>query len=337
MDLSRADLERPIERARDAGGLRRLADVVVAVVRQSMADDVFELSAALSYRFFMSIFPFGIFLAALGGYVASWLGVQNPAGQLVDAIGTSVPPEMSSLLRQELTTVMGNHSLGFLTFGAIAALFFASGGVSALMKATNQAYDVEEGRSIGRRYAIAIGLTFVGAIAVIVALVLFLTAQLFSSQIASFLGLGSLLGPLFAIVGWPLAFIFLFGATLILYRVAPNMALPWSRVAVGALVFSIAWLLATFGFALYLDHMANYGATFGALAGAVVLLVWLYITSIVLLVGAELNAVLDAIARPTVLQHQRAAAQHSRRDASAGSAGSEHDRSGTDEGTPPGR
>lgn len=316
MNLSRADLDRPIERARDAGPGRRIVDIGVAVVQQTLDDQVLELAAALAYRFFMSLFPFFIFLTALSGFVAGWLGIQDPAAQLMNSIGSTLPASTSSLVEQQIRAVTQTRSVGLLTFGAIIALYLASAGVSSVMLATNQAYEVEESRSIWNRYGIALGLTLVGATMVIVAFVLFVAAQLFSQQILSALGLGAALGPLLTLGGWVVAFVMLYLATVMIYRVAPNLALPWHRVAAGAALFTIVWLIATWAFSLYLAHMANYTATFGALAGAVILLTWLYLTAVILLIGAELNAVLDAIARPDALEAGRKTA-HERKGGSS--------------------
>ncbi|MHB8960459.1 MAG: YihY/virulence factor BrkB family protein [Candidatus Limnocylindrales bacterium] len=312
MDLSRADLDRPIERAREAGPARRAVDITVAVVKQTVDHQVFELAAALAYRFFMALFPFFLFLTALSGFVSGWIGIRDLAGQLTSGIGSSLPPTTSSLVEQEVRAITATRSIGFLTFGAIIALYLASAGVSAVMLATNQAYGVEESRSFWRRYAIALGLTLVGAFAVIGAFVLFLVGNLFSQQVLAALGLGAALGPVLALAGWAIAFALLFLAVVMLYRVAPNLTLPWRRVAMGGLLFTVGWLIATWAFSFYLANMGNYGATFGALAGAVVLLTWLYLTAIILLVGAELNAVLDAIARPEELDRSRATAHTAR-------------------------
>ena len=317
MDLSRADLQQPIERAREAGPARRVLDVSIAVIRQVMDDDVLELSAALSYRFFMAIFPFAIFLIALSTFIAGLLGIPNPATQMKSTIGSSMPPALSSLLGDQLDSLMGRQSFGLLTFGAVAALFFASGGTSAVMKAANRAYDIEESRSIWRRYLVSIGVTLPAAFAVVVAFILFVAIQRFGHQIASTLGLGPAVDPILALAAWPVAFLLLLFAAMILYRVVPNLALPWHRVAVGAIVFTVGWLVATWGFAFYLGSIASYGATYGTLAGAVVLLVWLYITALILLVGAEVNAVLEAIAHPDDLQRGREDAREERRRAGA--------------------
>ncbi len=320
MDLSRADLDRPIERAREAGPVRRAIDVSIAVAKQTMAHQVFELAAALAYRFFMALFPFFLFLTALSGFVSGWTGVRDPAGQLISAVGSSLPPIASSLVEQQVRTITTTRSVGFLTLGAIVALYLASAGVSAVMLATNQAYGVEESRSFVRRYVIALCVTLVGAVAVIAAFVLFLVGNLFSQQVLSALGLGAALSPLLTLAGWAIAFALLLLAVVMLYRVAPNVTLPWRRVAAGGLLFTLGWLVATWAFSFYLANMADYGATFGALAGAVALLTWLYLTAIILLVGAELDAVLDAIARPDELDRGRAAA-HADRVAPSGTEG----------------
>ena len=151
----------------------------------------------------------------------------------------------------------------------------------------------------------AIGLTVLAGASVILAFILFVTGQLFGREIASAVGLEGTFDLALSVARWPAAFVLLFLAVLVLYRLAPNLALPWRRVAAGALLFSVGWLVVTWGFALYVSTLASYGATFGALAGVAVLLIWFYLTALVLLVGAELNAVLDLVARPDELERGR--------------------------------
>ena len=310
------DFERPIERARehDAGAARRLVDVVVAVGRRSLEDDVFGLSAALAYRFFLALFPFAIFLATLGGFIAAAFGTENPARQLVAAIGSTIPPELSSVIEQELSRIIERRDAGILTFGGIAAVFLASGGTTAVIKATNQAYNVEESRPFVRRLLVASGLTVLAGIAIILAFVAVVTGELFGRQIAEAIGQEGPFNDLLFVARWPVAFGLLFAGVLVLYRLAPNMALPWRRVAAGAMAFSVGWLVATWGFALYVSTLASYGATFGALAGVAVLLIWFDLTAMILLTGAELNAVLDEVARPAELERDREAARRDRRE-----------------------
>jgi uncharacterized BrkB/YihY/UPF0761 family membrane protein len=111
MDLSRADLDRPIDRAREAGPARRAIDITVAVAKRTMDHQVFELAAALAYRFFMALFPFFLFLAALSGFVSGWIGIQDPAGQLINAVGSSLPPTASSLVEQEVRAITATRSV----------------------------------------------------------------------------------------------------------------------------------------------------------------------------------------------------------------------------------
>jgi len=144
-------------------------------VKEVGADDVAGLSAELAYRFFLAIFPFFIFLAALGGIVAGALNIQNPAERLVKLIGDQLPSDAASVLETQLRGVIETQNPGLLSFGIIAAIWAASSGFKAVMKAMNRAYDVEETRSFVMKNLVGVGLTVltggfaVGAFALVVA------------------------------------------------------------------------------------------------------------------------------------------------------------------------
>jgi membrane protein len=329
MQLSRDDLRRPIDRAAGAPPPRGLVDIVVAVARQIQRDKVLELSAALAYRFFLTIFPFMIFVAAAGAFVADWLPVRNPAKTMVDALGSTVPSQVASLIQGELQQVIGQQRVGLLSIGALAALWFGSGGTRAVMSASNEAYEVEETRPFWRRYLLSIVLTLVAGLGVVLAFVLFVPLEVFGHEIASATGLGAAYETAAAVAKWPIAFILLFVAVVMLYRLAPATVLPWRRVAVGALLFSLGWLIATWAFAFYLSNFGHYDATYGALAGVVVLLIWFYLTALLLLAGAEINSVLDRVAERTAdrsssgnrTQRSRASAEGEGEETGAAAAG----------------
>src|SRR5690606_11486601 len=112
------------------------------------------LSAELAYRFLLAMFPLFIFLAALGGFVSDWLPVDDPTGEIMDAIGDALPDDAASVFEGQLSTVIDSRSAGLLSFGIIAALWPASGAMKATMKAMNRAYDVEESRPFLRKNAV---------------------------------------------------------------------------------------------------------------------------------------------------------------------------------------
>ena len=113
-------------------------------------DDLAGLSAELAYRFLFAIFPFGIFVAALAAFVATAAGIDDPTGRILAALGDNLPPDVAQAVRPQLEAVIGTGRPDLLTIGAIAALWAATGGTNALIKAMNRAYEVEEARPLVR-------------------------------------------------------------------------------------------------------------------------------------------------------------------------------------------
>jgi membrane protein len=308
MQLAHPDLTRPIERARQVGVAHASVDVAIAVGRQAMADDALLLAGALAYRFFLAIFPFLIFLTALGSYVASWLNTMNPAKQVVAVAGSLLPPQLATVVQSELAQAMRTQDATRLAVSGLASVLFAAGGTYAVLRVIDLAYEVDESRPLWRRWAIAIGLTVLAGAGIVIAFGLFVGLHSIGDTASKVAGRGGS-DLVLALLRWPIAFAFLFPAALVIYRIAPNMDLPWRRAVPGAMFFSVAWLVGTWLFALFIAFAGGYGATFGALAGVAILLVWFYLTALMLIVGGELNAVVDAIRHPEEVAGARARAR----------------------------
>jgi membrane protein len=268
------------------------------VARQSMRDDVLGLGAELAYRFFLAIFPFAIFLTALGGFIADQLAIEDPSQRAVELLGDALPQEAASLVQGQLQQVIENQNAGLLSFSALAALFFATGGTNAIIKAMNRAYGVEEGRPIWKRYILAILLTLFAGASIVLAFVLFVPLRILLPNLLDGLELGEV-GTLAAngvIVVLALALVV--AAAAVIYRVTPNIKLPMRSVLPGAVIFAVVWLLATLGFSFYVANFGNYANTYGALAGVAIMLIWFYVSSLVLLVSAEVNEVIHEMSDP---------------------------------------
>jgi membrane protein len=290
---------------RGAGPLGQAAIVGRRTISQSLRDDVLGLSAELAYRFFLAIFPFGIFLAALGGFVADWLDIENPAQRAVDLLGGVLPEEAAGLVQSELQSVIDRQSAGLLSLGAVLALFFATGGTNAIIKAMNRAYSVKERRSFIGRYAMAVTLTIVAGAAIVSAFVLLVPVRLLARPLAEALGMGQAVGLVTQLMAGLGALVLVVAAATIVYRVAPNIRLPLRAVLPGAVLFAIGWLVATLGFAFYVGNFADYANTYGALAGVAITLIWFYASALILLVCAEVNEVLHELHEPADVERRR--------------------------------
>jgi membrane protein len=264
-------------------------------------DDVAGLAAELAYRFLFAVFPFGLFVAALGAFISSFFHVNNPAGQIVAGLGDNLPPAIGTGLRPDLERLLSSPRADLLSVGAIAALWAATGGTNALVKGMHRAYEVPESRPFIVRYLIAIGLTLLAAVGVIASFVTIVGGALATQQVAAQFGLGAQAFAVLQLLRYPAVFLALTLAVTILYRYAPSVVVPWRWVVVGAAFFTIGWLVATAGLGYYASNVANYGATYGSLGAVIVLMLWFYVTAALLLIGAELTAALARERAPELI------------------------------------
>jgi len=281
------------------------------VFREFKDDDVSGLAAELTYRSFLALFPFLLFLAALGGAVARALDVNNPAGRFVDLFGDKLPADAQSLIRGQVEGVVANPSFGVLSIGLIAALWAAGGGAAAVIKSLNRAYDIPDTRPWWQQKLLAVGFVVLATIAIFGGIAIIFTTQIYGQQIADKLGIGPAFRLVISVAAWPVLVLFLIGCVAFVYWAAPNVQLPFRWISPGAVFFAIGWAAATVLFGLYVSNFGAYNKTYGALAGVVVLLLWFYLSSLVLLLGAEINAVLDELKNGPVLAERRAKASES--------------------------
>jgi membrane protein len=283
-----------------------LFDLGKRLVKQIGENDLSGLSAEMAYRFFLSIFPFFIFLAALGGFIASAINIDNPTDEVMALIGDALPEETSTVLRGELQNVIGGQNPGLLSFGIIGTIFAAAGGVNTLEKGFNRSYRVAETRPFWIKTPMNVALVLLAGIAVVAAFILLVMGQIWGTQLANELGLGTVASTLFTLARWPIVALLILIGVAFLYWAAPNVSLPFRLISPGAVVFLVLWLAATWGFGFYVSNFGEYNATYGALGAVVILLLWFYLTGFVLLLGAEINAlVLHRVAPEEIPEDQR--------------------------------
>ena len=276
---------------------RRAFRLVKLLYLEVKEDDMLGLAAELAFRFFLALFPFFIFLAALGGFVADTAGVDNPTEEIINLFGESLPPDTESVLRTQLDAVIGSHNAGLLSFGVIGAIIAASGGVGTIMKAANRAYNVRERRKLLVRYGISFVLTISGGLMLIAAFVLFLSGQVYGTELADRLGMAGLTAVLMNVARWLVVILLSLLAASVLYWAAPSIKLRFRLITPGALLFAAGWLAMTYGFGLYVSRFSSFNTTYGTLGGVVIILTWFYLSGAILLLGAEVNALLHVQAQ----------------------------------------
>ena len=276
-----AEAEKPTEIPR-----RGWWQIVRRAWEESKADQVPLLAAGVAFYSFLALFP------AMVASVLVYGLIREPQDVVAEAerLSRGLPQDAASLLTEQMNAIAATpqRSLGLgLVVTLALALWSASGGVGNVMAAVNIAYDEEETRGFVKRKALALVLTLGAIVFVVVAVGMVAAAP---AVLDSLVGSGPLRWALEAArwVGLILARTLMWA---VLYRVAPDRDAPrFSWVSVGALVATGLWLVASLGFSLYVDNFGSYGKTYGALAGVVVLLLWLWLTMFVVLLGAEINA-----------------------------------------------
>ncbi|HZA31121.1 MAG TPA: YihY/virulence factor BrkB family protein [Propionibacteriaceae bacterium] len=254
--------------------------------KEAKADQVPFLSAGVAYYAFLALFPALLALVSLYGLVADPATI---AAQVEALAGGALPADVQKLITDQINLVASRRAA--LSFGVIVgvaiALFSASGGMANLMTAVSLAYDEEEKRGFIKKRALALVLTL-GAI-VFMVIMLALIAVL-PPLLERLLG-GGAFRWLLQIAGYFLMFVIVAVALAILYRFAPDRDAPKMKwVSVGALVATVIWLIVSIGFSIYTSTLGDYAKTYGAIAGIVILLFWLWLTAYAILLGAEINA-----------------------------------------------
>ena len=277
---------------------RALGGVIARTASHAYRDDVTGLAGDLAYRFFLALFPFIIFLAALGGFIAKSFHIANPAQRIVSSLGNELPADVASIIQTQLKHTIGAQSTPLLSVGIAGTLIAASSGFNGLFKAFNRAYGVHESRPLWERYLFSLGLTLLSGSLTALAFTLLVLGELAGPRLMRGLGVPGVYRTAVTVGRWGTGIVLVLAAVVMLYRVIPDRPVRLVRALPGAALFAVAWSVMTTIFAIYLQRFARYNATYGALGGAAILLIWFYLTALILLVGAELNAVLDGRAGP---------------------------------------
>ncbi|MFT4110591.1 YihY/virulence factor BrkB family protein [Propionicimonas sp.] len=266
--------------------LRGWREIVVRGWKEASADQVPLLGAGVAFFGFLALFPALIALTLVYGLAADPATISTQLAGLT----ASLPADARALLENQLQQLASAPTQGLgwgLALSLLIALWSASGGVGNLVTAVNIAYDEQRTRGLVKEKLVALGLT-VGAIVVMVVLMALVAVVPVAFEM---IGLGGGWRGVAEVVRWLLVVLLVMAALAVLYRVAPDRDAPKFRwVSVGAVAATVLWLVASVGFSLYVSLFGNYAKTYGALAGVVVMLLWLWITSYAVLLGAEINA-----------------------------------------------
>jgi membrane protein len=270
-----------------------LPELARRVWRRLDADDVLTHAAAMSFFMVFALFPAFLVLIAVVGL----LPMHGVLDRLVAYTRQILPPDAASLVERALTQLRQGASTPLLSLGAGVALWSASSGMVAVINALNVAYRVGERRPWWKRRLVAVGLTVGITVFMVTALALTVFGGWLGSEIASRLGLGRLFARSWPVVQWGASMGCVTLGVGLVYRFAPAQSPAWRCLGPGALFAVLACLAASLGLRVYVTHVGSYNATYGSIGGVIVLMFWLFLSSTALLVGAEINSVVEEAMR----------------------------------------
>ena len=264
-------------------------EILKRTASEIVADNCLGLAAQLAYYFFLSLFPALLFLVAIISFV--------PVAGLMDAItavlGRVAPAEVLAIIQDQVLKIASDRSASLLTLGMLGAIWSTSSGMTAIIDTLNQAYDIQDGRRWWKVRLIAIGLTVALATFIVVSFALVLIGPVLGEKVAMWMHLGPVFTWTWAIVHWPIVFGLVAFAIAMIYYFAPDAEQEWIWITPGSILATTLWLLISLGFKFYVSHFTSYTATYGIIGGAIVLMLWFYVSALAVLFGAELNAEIE--------------------------------------------
>jgi len=248
------------------------------------------MAAEMAYNFILALFPFFIFLISVFGL----LGSRDLVNRIINAISFITPADISDILENILNKIVDSSNFGLLTFGFVIALWSASNAINVMLKTINKTYETTEPRPYIKNRLISMLVIILITIMLFISLNLIIFGRVILEFISNFINIPWDIQYSILLVRWPISFLTLFVIAIIIYYITPNIRGNVKEkiisVMPGALFFCIFWLLGSWLFSLYVENFGRYNETFGILGGFVVLLLWLYFSSIIILTGGAINS-----------------------------------------------
>lgn len=264
---------------------------LITLIRSIIKNDFFGMAAEMGFMLVVGIFPFMLFLMAIFG----WMGNRSYMDPILKVLSTIMPYQSMALLKSVLNqTMIFGHGKLLAIIGICTALFLSLNGVAVVLKGLNRAYKVEETRSFLYTRVLSLLMVFVNV------LILFLTINIiiFGKIIVMFFvnnfGLSKTIANTILILRWPVSFLALYVLAFLSYYILPDLRgndkFKRKSALFGTIFFTTFWLIGSWGFSLYVNNLSTYNIVFGTIGAFFILMIWLYYTSILLLIGGEMNS-----------------------------------------------
>lgn len=257
------------------------------MVRHFIEDDVTSLSAQLAYYLLLSIFPFFIFLVTLLGFLP--LSTEG----VLEILEVLVPGSVTDLLITSLNQLLNTKRSGLLFVSLISTLWVASSALNAVIYALNKAYDVPQERSWLFSRFLSIVFTIGMVIAILITLIFPVFGNMLEDIVVYFFGANELFLIIWSVLRWAISFIYLIFIFTLLYYFAPNKKVSFKHIFAGAIFAAVGWIVVSIGFSFYINNFTNYSLTYGSLGGAIILMIWFYLSGMIVIIGGQLNAQIE--------------------------------------------
>lgn len=244
------------------------------------------VSGGLAYFFLLSLFPLLLVFSTLLGF----LPVPDLFDRGIDIMQKFVPADAMGLVRETLKGILSPTRAGLLSFGILGAIFTASGGFSSLIDALDIAYDAKTSRSWWRQRLLAVGLTFLVGGLFTIGLIATVLGPSFGAFVTKWFHLSTAFAAVWPAIRWGIMFVSVFVAIELLYFLGPHVKQRFKYTLPGAALAVLVWAIASYLLGIYITHFGNYNKMYGSLGAVIGLMLWLYVTSMIILVGAEINA-----------------------------------------------
>lgn len=277
------------------------------IIKSVIENDFFGMAAEMGFMLVIGIFPFMLFLTALFG----WLGKHSFMNPLILFLQQVMPDDVINLIETVLNEVWFFSSGGLVaTLGFCITVILSTNALAIVLKGLNRAYKVEETRSFVYTRLLSLIMVFVNALVLFLSINLIIFGKVIIKFLIAYLGLTVHLGNLMLALRWPIAFIALYIMAYLHYYILPDLGgqerLRRRSALPGTLFFCVSWLLGSWGFSIYINNLHTYNFVYGTIGGFAVLMVWLYYTSILILIGGEINSQLyTKLERKEILKAKR--------------------------------
>lgn len=270
-------------------------ELVKRTAKEVIDDDCLSIAAQLAYYFALALFPALLFIVALASYLP-----YNVVTDIVSALEPVAPPEVVVIIRRQLENIVAGDATGLLTIGILGALWSSSGAMTSIVSALNRAYDIPDTRPWWKVRLVAVALTIALVLFVLLSFSLIVAGPNAGRWLTGWFGLSDAFDTLWTLARWPLIFALATTGIAIVFYYAPDADQDWVWITPGSILTTVLWILFSLAFRIYVTRVGDYAATYGALAGAAILLLWLYFSGLALLIGGELNSEIEHAANPAL-------------------------------------